>query len=283
MATQFPTPTPLATPQTKLKTLIDDFSACFIAGAVPQNDVRRKLFSRAELLRIEIEEYAESLGSQTTPEQTKDLSDVYKRLDELEAQIPLLPLKRKSQWWSPFDISLRLSGFIATFVFMGVFASIPVVALKYVDQLFGLDTKHSLAIRLRRYIAGYLLCVCGISQTVIGAEVIESKISSCAILTFGHASNLDGFMLSSSCPIPHYALAKKELFYVPFFSWISLAFGGIPVDRNNRERAIGALERSTQAARDGKMCIVIAPEGTRSATGHLNAFKKGIHPSFGFV
>ena len=59
-------------------------------------------------------------------------------------------------------------------------------------------------------------------------------------------------------------MAKKELFVVPFFSWISLAVGGVPVDRNNRERAINALKRSTEtvmSSGNNKACLVVAPEG----------------------
>lgn len=125
-----------------------------------------------------------------------------------------------------------------------------------------------------------------------------STHSSCSMLTFSHASNIDGFLICSTCPIRHYALAKKELFVTPLFSWISLAVGGVPIDRNNRDRAINALKRSTEAVmstgnhgrngHDGaadsaassssnpnQACIVIAPEGTRSTTGQLLAFKKG--------
>ena len=58
-----------------------------------------------------------------------------------------------------------------------------------------------------------------------------------------------------------FALAKKELFVVPFFSWISLAFGGVPVDRENRDRAVNALQRASAAARGLQCAIVVAPEG----------------------
>lgn len=47
------------------------------------------------------------------------------------------------------------------------------------------------------------------------------------------------------------------------------------MDRQNRDRAIKALERSTKDARSNKICLVIAPEGTRSTTGQLLDFKKG--------
>lgn len=95
------------------------------------------------------------------------------------------------------------------------------------------------------------------------------------ILTFTHASNLDGFIISATCPIRHFALAKKELFAIPFFSWISLAVGGVPVDRNNRSRAVKALQRTVSRAKNFKMALVIAPEGTRSTSGQLLPFKKG--------
>lgn len=107
------------------------------------------------------------------------------------------------------------------------------------------------------------------------AESTGTNTGGCSILAFTHSSNLDGFLISATCPVKHFALAKKELFMVPFFSWISLAIGGVPVDRNNRERAIGALQRSVDAVKDSRACLVVAPEGTRSTTGHLFGFKKG--------
>eukprot|EP01042_Synura_sphagnicola_P002969 gene2969-biopygen3207 len=51
--------------------------------------------------------------------------------------------------------------------------------------------------------------------------------------------------------------------------------GGVPVDRENRDRAISALQRSAKTAHSENSCIVIAPEGTRSKTGQLLPFKKG--------
>jgi 1-acyl-sn-glycerol-3-phosphate acyltransferase len=62
---------------------------------------------------------------------------------------------------------------------------------------------------------------------------------------------------------------------VPFFSWISLAMGGIPVDRQNRDKAVRTLKRAVDSARNSNIGFVIATEGTRSSTGHLQQFKKG--------
>ena len=56
----------------------------------------------------------------------------------------------------------------------------------------------------------------------------------------------------------------------PFFA----AGGTIFVDRFNHEQAVHALEPAIEALRRG-LSIVIAPEGTRSATPRLGKFKKG--------
>eukprot|EP01035_Chromulina_nebulosa_P020184 gene20184-26202_t len=117
--------------------------------------------------------------------------------------------------------------------------------------------------------------------TIIGIHIETQGLNqssfndSCVLLTFSHSSNLDGFLICATCPIRHIAFAKKELFIIPFFSWISLALGGVPVDRQNRERAVKALQRSAMLADDKKICFVIAPEGTRSQSGQLLPFKKG--------
>ena len=67
---------------------------------------------------------------------------------------------------------------------------------------------------------------------------------------------------------------KSELFLIPYFSWCASAFGGVPINRSNREQAVKAIGAAASAARLGE-CMAIAPEGTRSLTGQLLEFKKG--------
>ncbi len=69
-------------------------------------------------------------------------------------------------------------------------------------------------------------------------------------------------------------VAKTELFRIPIWAQAMRASGFVEVDRKNRERAIASLNAAKDALASGTS-IWIAPEGTRSETGKLGAFKKG--------
>jgi 1-acyl-sn-glycerol-3-phosphate acyltransferase len=152
--------------------------------------------------------------------------------------------------------------------------SLPIIALRGVDQWLQTDPFKYRSETFKKAITWLLLFQSGILVDVQGVSNDFFK-ENCALLCFNHASNVDGFLVASICPIRQLAFGKKELFLVPFFSWISLAIGGVPVDRGNRDRAVGALKRSVESAKASKVCIAVAPEGTRSLTGQLLPFKKG--------
>lgn len=69
-------------------------------------------------------------------------------------------------------------------------------------------------------------------------------------------------------------VTKKELFRVPVWGGAMRRAGFVEVDRKNRAQAMAALGGASQALARGTN-IWIAPEGTRSDSGELGAFKKG--------
>ncbi|MEZ4226109.1 MAG: lysophospholipid acyltransferase family protein [Polyangiaceae bacterium] len=69
-------------------------------------------------------------------------------------------------------------------------------------------------------------------------------------------------------------VAKTELFRIPLFGRAMHVAGFVEVDRSNRDQAMHALEGARRAVAAGTN-IWIAPEGTRSESGHLAPFKKG--------
>jgi 1-acyl-sn-glycerol-3-phosphate acyltransferase len=163
--------------------------------------------------------------------------------------------------------------FISALIISGTIGSIVLWTCRCLDAVLKIKSL-SLCERMRQFIATAILTLIGIHVEVQGSlNAVESL--KCVILTFSHASNFDGFLICSTWPIRLLAFAKKELFMVPFFSWISLAMGGIPVDRQNRDKAVRTLKRAVDSARNSNIGFVIATEGTRSSTGHLQQFKKG--------
>jgi len=69
-------------------------------------------------------------------------------------------------------------------------------------------------------------------------------------------------------------VTKKELFRVPVFGGALEAAGFISIDRSDRHRAIRSLDEARALLASGTH-VWIAPEGTRSLSGHLLPFKKG--------
>jgi 1-acyl-sn-glycerol-3-phosphate acyltransferase len=70
------------------------------------------------------------------------------------------------------------------------------------------------------------------------------------------------------------AVAKKEVFKVPFLGQVLRVAGFIDVDRADRTQARVALDRAARSLREGNSFLIF-PEGTRTRTGELGPFKRG--------
>lgn len=242
-----------------------------VNSSIKVNNARRRmLYSDLELLRLDI--YEAVLDSNV--ESSELAEETYRSIDEVLKLLKLVPIKKEGTWWSHIEVILRFVAVSCSFMLVGSMCSLPLLFIRAIDQYLQVDAFEYWSEAFKRRITWFFLYQSGIDVNVEGLDRDYFK-ASCVLMTFTHASNLDGFLVSGTCPIRQLAFGKKELFVVPFFSWISLAFGGVPVDRNNRDRAVKALKRSTDAAKNEKLCIAIAPEGTRSLTGHLLPFKKG--------
>ena len=94
------------------------------------------------------------------------------------------------------------------------------------------------------------------------------------VIVSNHASHLDAPALYLALRVPFVALAKREVFDIPFFSAVIRRAGFVPIQRGDRTEAAGAVARMVAALREGA-CVLVFPEGTRSPTGELGPFKKG--------
>jgi 1-acyl-sn-glycerol-3-phosphate acyltransferase len=69
-------------------------------------------------------------------------------------------------------------------------------------------------------------------------------------------------------------IAKRELFWIPFFGWSLSLAGYIPLIRGDHKSGKEALERARYYLKRG-VSVLFFPEGTRSPNGEIQAFKVG--------
>lgn len=89
-----------------------------------------------------------------------------------------------------------------------------------------------------------------------------------------HSSFLDPFVLGARIPQFLVGVEKAENFKIPIYGWIIRWWGHVAIVREDREKALAAIESAKKTVLNGTS-IAIAPEGTRSRDGRVAPFKKG--------
>jgi 1-acyl-sn-glycerol-3-phosphate acyltransferase len=89
-----------------------------------------------------------------------------------------------------------------------------------------------------------------------------------------HQSVFDVPAIAAVLPVSFRFVAKRELTWIPVFGWALVLGRHVIIDRARRERCVGSLRRAAEQVRRG-VNVVIFPEGTRSETDELGAFKSG--------
>ncbi|TAK13173.1 MAG: 1-acyl-sn-glycerol-3-phosphate acyltransferase [Acidobacteria bacterium] len=119
------------------------------------------------------------------------------------------------------------------------------------------------------------LTIVGVRIRVNGAEHIQTGRA--AVYAFNHSSNLEPpiafVVLRRLFPMLR-VLYKAELRKLPVLVWVFDAAGFVPVQRQNREQSLPAVDKAVDALKAGASFLIF-PEGTRSRTGELLPFKKG--------
>jgi 1-acyl-sn-glycerol-3-phosphate acyltransferase len=116
------------------------------------------------------------------------------------------------------------------------------------------------------------LWLAGVKLEVRGRENIPADRA--VVYMANHQSNVDPPALISVLP-PVLVLVRKEIFRLPVVGRAMRLRGFVSVDRQNRERAIRAIEEAVESLRAGHSFLAY-PEGTRSRDGQLLPFKKGV-------
>jgi 1-acyl-sn-glycerol-3-phosphate acyltransferase len=152
-----------------------------------------------------------------------------------------------------------------------VYETLAVSAPTVVDAARGQLSQSACNARLESW-ASRVVENCALDLAVRGREHIGTGRA--YVIMSNHQSHMDVPVLYNVLGGNVRMVAKQELFELPIFGRALRDAGFIPVDRQNRQRAIENL-KSAKDHLAGKTHIWIAPEGTRSVTGELLPFKKG--------
>ncbi|HSJ06062.1 MAG TPA: lysophospholipid acyltransferase family protein [Longimicrobiales bacterium] len=162
---------------------------------------------------------------------------------------------------------IRTAWFILNAVVVTPILSLVVIA----GSLTG--AREPLYDRIGRFWVGWLLRVSGVRVEARGLANIAT--AQAQLLLSNHVSFFDVLALSHIVPKRYRFVGKQELTRVPFWGRAWQAAGHVAIDRTDTQRAIKSLDRVAQLTREDQRSIVMFPEGTRSATGELQPFKKG--------
>jgi 1-acyl-sn-glycerol-3-phosphate acyltransferase len=117
----------------------------------------------------------------------------------------------------------------------------------------------------------FLVRAIGIRVRVAGQERIPAGA---CLFVANHTSSADAPAVVGAIPRRVAILLKESLFKWPIAGQAFTLAGFIPVNRRDRESAIGSVDKATESLRSGQS-FLIYPEGTRSPDGRLQDFKKG--------
>jgi 1-acyl-sn-glycerol-3-phosphate acyltransferase len=117
--------------------------------------------------------------------------------------------------------------------------------------------------------------ILAISLVRVKAKGLDNVLEEPAIYASNHASQLDIPVICTRINRPMFFIGKVELKKIPVLGQYMKIVGMIFVDRKNRERAMASMRTAIQDIQGGKS-IAAFPEGTRTKTGELLPFKKGI-------
>ena len=113
---------------------------------------------------------------------------------------------------------------------------------------------------------------CDIRVEVRGREFIPTGA---ALVAPKHQCMLDVFAQFTWLPASAF-VTKKELMWIPWFSWYARRAGMIGVDRNAGATALKKLVKDSKDRFARGQQVVIFPEGTRGEAGVAGDYKPGI-------
>jgi 1-acyl-sn-glycerol-3-phosphate acyltransferase len=91
-----------------------------------------------------------------------------------------------------------------------------------------------------------------------------------------HVNLFDPFVVYSALPQFFRGFELESHFKVPIYGWMMGRFGNIPVPDTPSREGLEIMQKRAKAAFDSGISLIAFAEGSRTRTGHVKEFKKGI-------
>ncbi len=152
-----------------------------------------------------------------------------------------------------------------------VLATIAFGLVSLIISLFETSGRRQIAVA--RAWARVLLGGRGVKVKAAGSEKIAPHGS--YVFVSNHLSYMDTPVVLANIPVQFRFLAKSGLFKIPLMGTHLARAGHIPVPRDDARAAVKTMNMAAQVMRERGTSLLIFPEGGRSQTGDLAAFKEG--------
>lgn len=152
-----------------------------------------------------------------------------------------------------------------------ILATIFFGCISFAISLFESSGRKQIA--MARAWARCLLAVSGVKVRVAGLEKIQRNGS--YVFVSNHLSYMDTPVVLSNIPVQFRFLAKRGLFQIPLLGTHLARAGHIPVPRDDARAAVKTMSTAAQVIRERGISLLIFPEGGRSVSGEMAAFKEG--------
>jgi 1-acyl-sn-glycerol-3-phosphate acyltransferase len=162
---------------------------------------------------------------------------------------------------------------IYTFGEFGVLSAAWLPAIAIARGVTAADPTHRVPGRMLRGLARTVARASRLWNLTVEGAVPADRARRPYVVVSNHVSTADPFVLSF-LPIDMRFVAKEELFRAPLVGWLLRLAGDIPIRRGDTASAT-AMKDACVRTLDAGLSVMIFPEGTRSRTGAVGAFKSG--------
>ncbi|SNS03708.1 1-acyl-sn-glycerol-3-phosphate acyltransferase [Anaerovirgula multivorans] len=162
---------------------------------------------------------------------------------------------------------------IIYFILYGVYVYVVAIPkVNRLDKAGAIQEKRKYTDEISKRWGQILIGATGSTVEVIGLENIPQEGS--VLFVSNHQGYFDIPILLQYLPNPLGFLAKIEIKKWPVIGKWLLCLEGVFIDRNDIRQSLTAIKATTETLKSGQS-IVIFPEGTRSKSSELGAFKPG--------